>query len=795
MADRYDPKVTVRPMTDRKGSDSPAAKDDPLFELARIVSGRGGAAAPAAPPEPPAPAPSASARARPASEPAKPAASEPDVLGDLEAELLSDLHASFAAVKEAIDPARSEPPPGPKASPPPASPTASAFAQPEPPAEPLRPSRFDAPPSSTASPPPPSPAPTAPLHHPPTSHAATPHTTTPHTTTPHAAAPHTAPAAPSSASRLSAAARPPLQQVPPRQPAAPAAPPPRERPHAPPQASANPPPAGLKKVEVSNLTLRPTTAPNVRVTTAPPPSAPATPAAAAPPAAPPPAAPPPVRAAAAAAPPPVKPPAAALRSSRWNKPAEPPKPQASLASRFAPPRAGGQQPSAPPTATDAEDEFAFGEGLPFAHDAEDGDTAEEFPFDLAPGFGDDAEVPPYPEDDELEPLRRRGVPRSLVVIVGILALVLVGVLGFVMLRPGASSDGAPPIIAADAGPTKIAPPVAPSNGNNDQQNKLIYDRVDSSSSGAAAPDSKLVTPGNQQIASVPSGEDPNNPISRVILPGGPAPVVPGTADAGASDTGTADTGNAAATSSDANADSIGPRKVRTVIVRPDGTIVSSDAVPASGDAPAAGTNDAAPAAPPPAPVVPPVATNDDTAAISGGRSGQDLPITANPAPAGNGSVNAAPVAPAPLTTAPATTAQARPPTPVPTPLRAPAAAPQAVANSGGPIDLTPGTGGTTTQVASAEPSGQGAALPVAASGMMVQVSSQRSEDAAKATFRDLQTRYPNILGGYQPDIQRADLGSRGTYYRVRVGPFANADAQQLCSTLKGAGGDCILAPR
>ena len=76
---------------------------------------------------------------------------------------------------------------------------------------------------------------------------------------------------------------------------------------------------------------------------------------------------------------------------------------------------------------------------------------------------------------------------------------------------------------------------------------------------------------------------------------------------------------------------------------------------------------------------------------------------------------------------------------------------------------------------------------------MVQVSSQRSEDAARATFRDLQTRYPGILGGYNANIQRADLGDRGIYFRVRVGPFASADAQSLCSALKNAGGDCILA--
>jgi cell division septation protein DedD len=79
--------------------------------------------------------------------------------------------------------------------------------------------------------------------------------------------------------------------------------------------------------------------------------------------------------------------------------------------------------------------------------------------------------------------------------------------------------------------------------------------------------------------------------------------------------------------------------------------------------------------------------------------------------------------------------------------------------------------------------------------MLVQVSSQRSEDAARATFRDLQARYPSILGPYDVNIQRAEIPDRGTFYRVRVGPFSASDAQRLCNDLKTAGGDCILAQR
>ena len=75
---------------------------------------------------------------------------------------------------------------------------------------------------------------------------------------------------------------------------------------------------------------------------------------------------------------------------------------------------------------------------------------------------------------------------------------------------------------------------------------------------------------------------------------------------------------------------------------------------------------------------------------------------------------------------------------------------------------------------------------------MVQVSSQKSEDGARATFKDLQAHYPKILGNYPVDIQRADLGDKGVFFRARVGPFSQSDAQKLCDDLKSAGGDCLL---
>ena len=85
-----------------------------------------------------------------------------------------------------------------------------------------------------------------------------------------------------------------------------------------------------------------------------------------------------------------------------------------------------------------------------------------------------------------------------------------------------------------------------------------------------------------------------------------------------------------------------------------------------------------------------------------------------------------------------------------------------------------------------------AATP-AAGGYVVQVSSQRSEADARASFRVLQGKFPTVLRGQQPMIKKVDLGSKGIYYRAMVGPFASADeATNLCGNMKSAGGQCIV---
>ncbi|WP_424631254.1 SPOR domain-containing protein [Bradyrhizobium sp. SYSU BS000235] len=80
-----------------------------------------------------------------------------------------------------------------------------------------------------------------------------------------------------------------------------------------------------------------------------------------------------------------------------------------------------------------------------------------------------------------------------------------------------------------------------------------------------------------------------------------------------------------------------------------------------------------------------------------------------------------------------------------------------------------------------------------AAGAYVQVSSQKSEADAQASFRTLQAKYSGILGSRTSTVRRADLGSKGVFYRAMVGPFGTTEeAAQFCSSLKSAGGQCVV---
>jgi len=79
------------------------------------------------------------------------------------------------------------------------------------------------------------------------------------------------------------------------------------------------------------------------------------------------------------------------------------------------------------------------------------------------------------------------------------------------------------------------------------------------------------------------------------------------------------------------------------------------------------------------------------------------------------------------------------------------------------------------------------------SGFVVQVSSQKSQADAIAAFQALQRKFPAVVGGMKPSIKKAEVGDKGTFYRVRVGGWQARDqATTFCVKLKAAGGDCVV---
>jgi hypothetical protein len=114
---------------------------------------------------------------------------------------------------------------------------------------------------------------------------------------------------------------------------------------------------------------------------------------------------------------------------------------------------------------------------------------------------------------------------------------------------------------------------------------------------------------------------------------------------------------------------------------------------------------------------------------------------------------------------------------------APPTIPAATAQDQPPDVKEPAPGGTAPGTTEPSP---------AQGGYVVQLSSQRSEAAAQATSRVLQTKYAGAFSGRQPFIRRSDLGDRGVYYRVLTGPFPIGEAKQFCGDLKKSGADCVV---
>ena len=134
---------------------------------------------------------------------------------------------------------------------------------------------------------------------------------------------------------------------------------------------------------------------------------------------------------------------------------------------------------------------------------------------------------------------------------------------------------------------------------------------------------------------------------------------------------------------------------------------------------------------------------------------------------------------APETPAPAATTTA-PVEPAPV-----SAAPVAPVEQAAPVTNAPVVAAKPVEAATATTTAS------ATGGFVVQLAAFRDEPSALAAFKKLQKKYPS-LASLSADVQKADLGAKGIYYRLRAGYIDKSSATALCADLSGKGQACFV---
>ncbi|MDF2995741.1 MAG: Sporulation domain protein [Xanthobacteraceae bacterium] len=346
--------------------------------------------------------------------------------------------------------------------------------------------------------------------------------------------------------------------------------------------------------------------------------------------------------------------------------------------------------------------------------------------DEAPGDADDGYE--YEAYEEQRPPRSRRLALLGTAIGCAILLIAGGYFGLRAMSGGGTivATGQPPVIRADQGPNKVAPPQPAGGEQTADGQKLIYDRVGGDPSGNERVVSSQEEPVDPSQAAQPQAAQP-----RVILPptggGNPAPSPSAPAPLGAMPSASPPQPQP----SSAPANSTEPKRVRTLTVRADGTVVDGSSAPVI--------------QPPNAPI--PLAPSAQAAAPIG--------------------------APTQVSSFAPDDASSTMPATVPLPPTRVAAAP--------------------ASPSIAAPAAAAASDQASAGGYFVQVAAQRTQGEAQSAWRATQGKFPGILGSYSANIRRADLGDRGIYYRAQVGPFNSKDqANELCQSLRAQGGDCMV---
>ena len=407
------------------------------------------------------------------------------------------------------------------------------------------------------------------------------------------------------------------------------------------------------------------------------------------------------------------------------------------------------------------------------------DEIAEAAREAAPQVAPEPRIMPHSHDEQRAAahLPREESGRGLKIAIAAVALVLVGGGAFAAWKfTGASTSGEPRLIRADGKSLKSFPEPTKATAT-DNAPSLTPDNP-------KAP-SKIVSLQEDPVDQV-NGRTAEGKEVRLINPGAPRP---------ASDV---------------------PHTVKTVVVRPDGSIVTDGAsvrpgrsatpAPAAASGPTTASVPSAPALPPiaaepPAPLPPPAAAPVE-AAPTAGEPVADVPL---PMPKPAPQARATPPAPtaAPAAAAPAAPVPPKVKTVTVTPITVARPPAQPAPAGGAPMALGPVAPRLApTPAAPPAPPKAAAAAPVpiapqasGASGeYMVQISASGSESEARNAFAAAQRRH-SALAGRSVDIQRADLGSKGVFWRTRVSAGSRDQAAALCAQIRSQGGQCMVVHR
>ncbi|RWM14490.1 MAG: SPOR domain-containing protein [Mesorhizobium sp.] len=406
---------------------------------------------------------------------------------------------------------------------------------------------------------------------------------------------------------------------------------------------------------------------------------------------------------------------------------------------------------------------------------------------------------------EQEPARPRS--RGLLVAAVVGAVALAGGLGaFALSFGGNGGIDAPVIVKADNAPIKVRPENPGGTVVPNQDNK-VYDAVAKGGARPAEPVQEKLVTNNEEPVDVAAKEPPQNRVVDLspddidtaeaadaagdTQAAGGTQVAAGNADIAAAPTPKSEDRIAqvlqeADQGIDPDVVAVAPRKVRTMVVKPDGSLVArEDPTPAASQVAAVEPVDPAPQHVAPAGqadvaaqtgTVPPVADQASGDLLGGDPVGGDQAETAKLEAAKPDLVNPA--------AAPEVEAEAQTTQPANTPATVPVA-PQRPSDQ--PVDVVGEV--KPDQVASISP----AAASTGGGSWSMQIASQPTVESAQSTYQDLQRRYGSVLSGHTANIVKAEIAGKGTFYRVRVPAKSRNDAINLCTNYKAAGGNCFVS--